>query len=86
MSVVDGSNPAVLIALVRRMVRDGSARRVRLEADLTLSDVGRSLDVTPSTVLRWESGESLPRSEVAERYGSLLAQLDEISATTPDQS
>ena len=83
MSIVDrGTDRAVLIALVRRMVRDGSARRLRLEADLTLSDLGRSLGVTPSTVLRWESGESLPRSEVAERYGALLAQLDAIGNET----
>jgi len=80
MSTAEGSDPAVvIIALVRRMVRDGSARRVRSEARLTLSDVGRSLGVAPSTVLRWESGESLPRSPVAERYGLLLAELAAIT-------
>jgi len=76
---VGGSDQAVLIALVRRMVRDGSARRVRSEARLTLSDVARSLGVCASTVLRWESGESLPRSPIAERYGRLLAELDAIT-------
>jgi transcriptional regulator with XRE-family HTH domain len=67
---------AVLLALVRRLARDGTATRLREAAHLSLGDVARSLDVHPSTVLRWESGESLPRGAVAMRYGALLAELD----------
>lgn len=75
MSTTERCGDAVMLALVRELVSDGSARRIRTGAHLSLSDVGRSLGgVAASTVLRWERG-SLPRAAMALRYGELLSEL-----------
>lgn len=69
-------NRATLISLVRHLTRDGSARRIREQASLSLGDVGRALgNVQASTVMRWERGEHLPRGDTAMKYGELLAAL-----------
>lgn len=70
----------ILLALVRRLVLDGTARRIRKDAHLSLGDVGRALGgVAPSTVMRWERG-ALPRRATAIRYGALLTQLSDLEA------
>jgi DNA-binding transcriptional regulator YiaG len=86
MTITEPANDALFIALVRRLIKDGSAQRIREEAQLSLGDVGRALGgVTASTVMRWERG-SLPRSGMAIRYGQLLARLADLDAETPDPS
>jgi DNA-binding transcriptional regulator YiaG len=67
----------VRLARLRRLTAGGKARRLRLRNQLSLSDVSASVGVTPSCILRWETGERLPRgNEAALRYLSLLEELE----------
>ena len=58
------------------MARSGYAHIVRVEAGLSLDELAQAVGVHPSTVLRWERGERVPRGEKAIAY---LNQLDAIS-------
>lgn len=60
----------------RRRFRPALAKAIRVEARVTLAEIGRELDVDQATVSRWESGARTPRGAVAERYVALLARLD----------
>jgi DNA-binding transcriptional regulator YiaG len=66
------------IAKVRQMIRTGRARAIREQAGVSQNDVALELDVTVSTVSRWERAERSPRGEVAQRYGQLLRSLSEL--------
>jgi DNA-binding XRE family transcriptional regulator len=66
---------ALSLSLIRRLLADGSAQRVRESAGLSRADVARDLAVDESTIARWEARKRVPRSEVALRYGELLGEL-----------
>jgi transcriptional regulator with XRE-family HTH domain len=61
----------------RRQLRPAFAKAVRLEAHVTLAEIGEALDVTESTVSRWESGVRKPRGPLAERYAQILSRLED---------
>lgn len=54
-------------------------REIRERAGLTLSDIARALDVTPTSVHRWEAGYR-PRRAKAIEYRRLLEELREVTA------
>lgn len=60
----------------RRTIRDtpAVARDLRRQADLTLAEVGEALGVSHVAVLRWETGERVPRGDLARRYLELLRE------------
>ena len=64
----------VSVSRARSLAASGAARSIRRAAGLSLREVAAALDVSPSTVLRWEGGVK-PRTEVASRYGDLLERL-----------
>ncbi len=57
------------------MTQSGMARTVRISAGLSLREVAGQIQVSPSTVLRWETGERTPRTALALRYGRVLESL-----------
>lgn len=63
------------LARVKTMAADGRARQVRLDARLSLRDVGLAVGVDTSTVGRWERGERIPRGDAAWRYADLIDRL-----------
>ncbi len=63
------------VSWVRRLARTGGARVIREGAGFSAAEVARELGVAPSTVIRWERGERLPRAEAAHRYAQLLKRL-----------
>jgi transcriptional regulator with XRE-family HTH domain len=65
------------LALLRRMVVDGTAKRLRLEWGLSLGDVARALSTDPSTVWMWEERGRRPRADLATKYAELLGRLAE---------
>lgn len=65
---------AVTLALLRRLVADGTAKRLREQAQLSLADVGRACGTDAATVWHWEHGRR-PRATVALRYAELIGQL-----------
>ena len=69
------STGALSVVRVRRLLADGTARRVRENAGLSRADVARELEVNESTVGRWEDRKRVPRARVAVRYAELLDQL-----------
>jgi DNA-binding transcriptional regulator YiaG len=65
----------VELARVRALCASGAARSIRQAARISLGEFGRSLEVSPSTVLRWETRRREPRGNAALRYGALLDRL-----------
>ena len=63
------------VAHARSLASSGAAQSIRIAAGLSLREVAAELDVSPSTVLRWERAERVPRASAAERYGHLLDDL-----------
>lgn len=63
------------LTAVRALAASGAARNIRLGAGLSLSELADQIEVSTSTVFRWERGQRKPRGEAALRYGSLLAEL-----------
>ncbi len=64
-----------LVAWVRRIARDGGARRLREATGISVSEVARQIDASPAAVSRWERGERIPRGEHADRWARLLRKL-----------
>jgi DNA-binding transcriptional regulator YiaG len=59
-------------APVRRAIRRGAGvSQIRMAAEL---------GVARSTIIRWESGEHVPRGDARERYARLLAELQAVAA------
>ena len=69
------STPLADVRLAREWAASGAAEAIRRSAGLSLYETGRALNVSPSTVLRWERGESRPHGPRAVRYAELLRQL-----------
>lgn len=66
---------SAVLARVRALCRSGWARKVRLEAGVTLGEVGRDCGVSESAVHRWETGQRRPRGAEAVRYLEVLESL-----------
>ena len=60
----------------RRRLLPALAKAIRLEAKITLAEIGAAVDVTESAVSRWESGRRRPRGAAAERYAEVLSRLE----------
>lgn len=72
---------------VRQMIGSGEARRIRLEAGLSLKELGAGCGSDQSTVSRWESGDRRPRGVPALRYLELLEQISaKLRGETPGGS
>ena len=67
------------VAKARSLASTGAAKSIRVAAGLSLREIAADLNVSPSTVLRWERGERRPRAQAAARYGHLLEALMESS-------
>ncbi len=67
--------PATQLARVRRMARNGSARAIREEANLSLRDMSSDVGVESSTLWRWEAGVSVPRRDAGLRWLQVLEEL-----------
>ena len=61
--------------LLRSLCRNGSAQAVREGAGVGRAEVARAASVSRRTVLRWETGQTVPTGPAAVRYGKLLGHL-----------
>ena len=66
---------------LRRFLRTGQARRLRLRAGLSLQEVAGAVGASAPAVFRWEVAERVPRGERAVRYWRLLQSLGEAKAS-----
>jgi len=71
---------------VRQLAGSGEARRRRMAAGLSLSEVARPCGVEPSTVWRWETGKRRPRGQEAARYLGVLTLLPAAPGERSDAS
>lgn len=67
------------IAEARRLANSGEARRIREAAQISAREMADAVAVHVTSLLAWESGESIPRKDAAARW---LAQLDLLRAVT----
>jgi DNA-binding transcriptional regulator YiaG len=66
---------AAELARLRTLIALGVARTARRAAGLSLSEMGRTVGVAHTTVMRWEKGKTVPHGARALRF---LAVLDEL--------
>jgi hypothetical protein len=63
------------------MITSGKARELRERSELDLLAAGQQCgNVYPSTVMRWERGERLPRGHNLVTYGRFLERLTRVAA------
>lgn len=70
------------VVTVRRLAASGDARRIRVTAGVSMSEIAAACAVSPSTVLRWENGQRRPRGSAATRWLRILRALEEVVAAT----
>lgn len=63
------------LARVRELIASGEAKRLRVAADVSLSEVAAACGVDTSSVWRWETGRRSPRGSDALQYARVLAML-----------
>jgi hypothetical protein len=61
----------------RHLADSGMAKAIRLDSNLALAEVAAALNVSATTLYRWEEGICRPRGEAAIRYYKLLCRLQE---------
>lgn len=65
-----------LAELVRaRRLAHGNARRLRLQADVSVREMAEAVGVTPGQLSRWERGLSRPRGKTALRWYAAVEDL-----------
>lgn len=72
------------IATVRRWCRDGTALRIRTQAQLTLADLARDVGVSYQTIRAWELGQRVPSADHAIRFGEVLEAVARVSIGAGD--
>ena len=65
-----------LVSRGRRMAADGTGQRVRLKAELSLSDIAQQIGVSAAAVYAWESGKAKPHGVRAVAYAELIGELE----------
>lgn len=66
---------ALRLSSLRHLAESGRARQLRLNAQLSLPEVGAACGVSHVCISRWERGERRPRGAPALRYAALLDAL-----------
>lgn len=70
----------IRLAEVRQAAKNGVARRVRLDHEISVAEMSSVVGVAPSTISRWETGERTPRGDAALRWADALDALDRIAS------
>lgn len=63
------------VGRMRELALSGKARELRERANVTLRETAAAVPTSPSTLSRWETGQSRPRPEPALRWFRFLADL-----------
>lgn len=64
------------VSLMRLMAARGEAKAARISRHLTLAEIAAAVDADPSTVYRWETGETVPRTAHALSWARLMGLLE----------
>lgn len=57
---------------MRLLAASGDARSLRIEQRISLRELATVLGTSPSTVCRWEQGQTTPRAPAALRWADML--------------
>lgn len=73
------------LAQVRAALVSGEARRLRVEAQLSIGEVARECGVDQSTIWRWENGVRTPRGKTALAYSKVIDSLRQQAPPTSER-
>jgi transcriptional regulator with XRE-family HTH domain len=65
-----------LLLAAARYARDGSGRRIRMQAKMRQDEMAQRVGVHTSALWRWEHGKRRPRDESAIKWAQMLARLE----------
>lgn len=65
----------VMLARLREMCANGTARKIRVTSGVALSEVAAAVGVSWPCIWKWENGHRVPRDERALLYADLLRRL-----------
>jgi len=68
------------LARARQLATNGDGKRIRKQAGLSGAEVARGIDISTSTLWRWEAGQRAPHGPAALRWVALLDQLQRIAS------
>ena len=74
------------LAQDRLLARSGVPRSVRQKLGLSLAEVAASVGTTRSSVQRWETGQTVPRSAAGLRYVAEIKRLRRLAAGISDEA
>jgi DNA-binding transcriptional regulator YiaG len=70
------------LARAHERLRDRrTARAIRIRAGITEAQMAQALNVSQSTISRWEGGSRQPRGQAAVRWVQILNELDSVQKT-----
>lgn len=73
----------VRVTSARRLAKDGFARRARIDARASLSEIGRVVGVSKATIHKWETGQRAPTGANGVRYLMIISALARSSKANP---
>ena len=59
----------------RTLAMNGEGRRIRVSVGVSLREIATDVKAHPSTIARWETGETKPRGQAALRWLAVLEEL-----------
>jgi DNA-binding XRE family transcriptional regulator len=74
-SLADRLGDLEAIARIRRLVREGRVRDIRLAAGVTQEEIADVVGCAPSAISQYESGARMPSGEFALRYAAAIETL-----------
>ena len=77
------NSEALTVVRVRKALRSGEARELRVRAGLSQNEAARAIGVHELTVSDWERGRNAPRFDAALAYARFLESLREV-VTEPE--
>jgi transcriptional regulator with XRE-family HTH domain len=61
-----------VVGELRTLAANGRARDMRLALHIGLRELARTIEASPSTVSRWETGATVPRAATALKWAHVL--------------
>lgn len=83
---MNGAHDLLELAQGRLLARSGIPRLVRQKLGLSLAEVAASVGSTRSSVQRWETRQTVPRSAAGLRYVAEIKRLRRMAARISDEA
>lgn len=83
--MIEGMTPAekmLLLGIAERRAKDGSGRRIRVQANVPMRLMAEHVGVKIATISRWENGQRRPSGEAGLKWALWLETLARTNAKT----